>query len=550
MKCKISCSYGDLIDKITILKIKSSKIVDKDALKNVKHELKILESENSLTNKSDELFDELHNVNKRLWILEDLIREKSKKKQFDSSYINIAESIHKTNDKRCELKKSINIKYNSDIIEEKSYNKKNNTMVNYDSNDVVQLEKGKRFYTIGLYNESYSILSSLMDKVIGSTVYDNFYVDLHFAYNNVLRIFNIKDKINDDKLKYIIDNINDLFISLELKEYCKSQYSTECLHNKCYNNNNYINYINYIVGPNINFDNMSFFQKDDIGKTLLTYDGGGIGDKFMFARFLPLLCEKYSNNNIIFFVNDYVTWFFNDCFRNIKNIKIIGYSQSYLIGNYDHHCSLMSLMNYLNISYSDIQFTPMFKNINYKCEEKHLQIINKIKKSKNKTFVFNWKGNPKNTHEQNNRKMELSQAEPLFKIHNINWIVITKDISSEERKILNQHNVDYYGDILDNGNNSFEDSISILKNVDGVFSTDTSLVHLSANLDIQTYVLLTLGCEWRWTKNDKFTRWYPKSVLLRQSKFNDWTSVIDQILHLGCWTSSLTIKNNECYEKM
>ena len=80
--------------------------------------------------------------------------------------------------------------------------------------------------------------------------------------------------------------------------------------------------------------------------------------------------------------------------------------------------------------------------------------------------------------------------------------------------------------------NSYEDSISIIKNVDGVFSTDTSLVHLSANLDIKTYVLLTLGCEWRWTRNDKFTKWYPNTILLRQEKFADWNSVINKILNL------------------
>ena len=530
MKCKISCGFGDVIDKITILKIKSSKIIDKESLKNINHELKTIQDENPLANENDNLFDDLHKVNKKLWVLEDLIRDRSSKKQFDERYINIAESIHKTNDERCRLKKSINLKYNSEIIEEKSYNKQK--YIFPENNDVEKLEKGKKLYTTGLYNESNIILSALIDKFINYTTYDNFYVDLQFAYNNIITIFNIENKINSNKLKYIMDNINDLSISLELKEYCKSQYSTHCLHNKDYNTNIYINYINYITGPNVNLNNMSFFQENDSGKTLLTYDGGGIGDKFMFTRFLPLLCEKYSNNKIIFFVNDYVTWFFYDCFKTIKNLRVIGYSQSQLIGKYDYHCSLMSLMNHLNISYNDIQFTPLFKNINYKCEDKHLQIIDKIRKSNKKTFIFNWKGNVKNPHEKKNRCLELSFAIPLFKIPNINWLVITKDISSKEHQILKKHNVDYYGDILDNGVNSYEDSISIIKNVDGVFSTDTSLVHLSANLDIKTYVLLTLGCEWRWTRNNKFTKWYPNMILLRQDTFADWNSVINKILNL------------------
>ena len=158
MKCKISCGFGDVIDKITILKIKSSKIIDKESLKNINHELKTIQDENPLANENDNLFNDLHKVNKKLWVLEDLIRDKSNKKQFDERYINIAESIHKTNDERCRLKKSINLKYNSEIIEEKSYNKQKDIFPEND--DIEKLEKGKNLYTTGLYNESNIILSN------------------------------------------------------------------------------------------------------------------------------------------------------------------------------------------------------------------------------------------------------------------------------------------------------------------------------------------------------------------------------------------------------
>ena len=116
--------------------------------------------------------------------------------------------------------------------------------------------------------------------------------------------------------------------------------------------------------------------------------------------------------------------------------------------------------------------------------------------------------------------MNLNYAIPLFEQKNINWIVITKDVTQEEKKLLNKYNVKYLGNIIDN-NKTFYDSISIIRNVKGVISTDTSLVHLSANLDVPTYVLLTLGCEWRWTHN-KSTKWYPKLKLFRQKKFGEW----------------------------
>ena len=69
-----------------------------------------------------------------------------------------------------------------------------------------------------------------------------------------------------------------------------------------------------------------------------------------------------------------------------------------------------------------------------------------------------------------------------------------------------------------------------MRNVDGLISTDTSLVHLSANLNVPTYVLLTTGCEWRWTKNDTTTNWYPDSILIRQKNRGNWKSVIDTLV--------------------
>lgn len=526
MQCKISCSFGEIVDKITILRIKSKKITNIQALKNINLELKTIQDENPLTNTKDNLFDKLHKINLKLWILEDIIREKSINKIFDDTYIQIAESIHKTNDERCNIKKLINIKYNSELIEEKSYYKNE---INIDNEDIKNLDKGKRLYTNGDYEESYKILNRLMKKYKNNNIYDNFFVDLIFAYDIIISIFNYSNE-HKNKIEHIIKNLETLDILFELKEYCKKMYATYCLSNKYYTNN-YLNIINYVIGPNINYNNMSFFKENDKNKTLLIYDGGGIGDKFMFSRFIPELCQKYKENKIIFFIDDNIAWFFNDCFKNIENYRCVSYSQPILIGNFDYHCSLLSLMKYLKIDYNDITFSPLLKNINYKYEEKHKKIIENIKNNKNKTFIFNWKGNSQNLHEKYNRRMDLINAIPLFQLPNINWIVITKDITHSENKILKKYKISNYGNILDNGNNCFEDSISIINNVDGVISTDTSLVHLSANLNVKTFVLLTLGCEWRWTRNDKNTNWYPNSILIRQNKFNDWSNVIDELIN-------------------
>ena len=128
LKCSVSCSFGEIIDKITILKIKLSKareINDVACCQNIQTELNILESQNPLAQTSDTLFEQLSDVNTRLWNLEDHIRAKSIKQEFDETYIELAEAIHKTNDKRCQLKRVINTKYGSEIVEEKIYNNLN-----------------------------------------------------------------------------------------------------------------------------------------------------------------------------------------------------------------------------------------------------------------------------------------------------------------------------------------------------------------------------------------------------------------------------------------
>ena len=109
MNCKISCSFGEVVDKVTILKIKQKK-AKSSALQNIENELNLLLKENPMVKHNDPLFDTLSKINNDLWILEDLIREKSNLKEFDSKYIEYAENIHKKNDERYNVKRKINEK--------------------------------------------------------------------------------------------------------------------------------------------------------------------------------------------------------------------------------------------------------------------------------------------------------------------------------------------------------------------------------------------------------------------------------------------------------
>ncbi len=110
-------SIGELFDKITILQIKKEKLL------NVNLELNLLKKivEVNKIDIDDELINELRKINYKLWNIEDKIRIKERLKNFDGEFIEIARSVYIENDKRSALKREINIKYNSNIVEEKSY---------------------------------------------------------------------------------------------------------------------------------------------------------------------------------------------------------------------------------------------------------------------------------------------------------------------------------------------------------------------------------------------------------------------------------------------
>lgn len=116
-------SIGELVDKITILRIKSRRIKDQEKLININNELNQLITIFSKLEIPDILFEfvELEDINRELWDIEDDIREKERSKQFDDEFIKLARAVYITNDKRSEVKKQINLKVGSDLIEEKSY---------------------------------------------------------------------------------------------------------------------------------------------------------------------------------------------------------------------------------------------------------------------------------------------------------------------------------------------------------------------------------------------------------------------------------------------
>lgn len=120
---KVEVSIGELVDKVSILSIKSKKIRDKNKLTNIVKEYDILvkDMEGAGIRLSSPEFKQLEQINLKLWDIEDQIRIKEAGKEFDDQFIALARSVYFTNDERAAIKREINLKYRSGIIEEKEY---------------------------------------------------------------------------------------------------------------------------------------------------------------------------------------------------------------------------------------------------------------------------------------------------------------------------------------------------------------------------------------------------------------------------------------------
>ena len=121
----VPISPGELLDKITILRIKSARMTDEAKLRNVRAELEALEQTWRDSGAAIPAVAEdeaaLQRVNEELWDIEDRIRDKERAKEFDAVFIELARAVYVTNDERARFKKNINVTLGSRLVEEKSY---------------------------------------------------------------------------------------------------------------------------------------------------------------------------------------------------------------------------------------------------------------------------------------------------------------------------------------------------------------------------------------------------------------------------------------------
>jgi len=249
-------------------------------------------------------------------------------------------------------------------------------------------------------------------------------------------------------------------------------------------------------------------------KTILILSEQGIGDIIQFSRYIYLIEKEYSAS-IIIKTDKRIAYLFSK-----SKFKIIFDEKD--IPKYDFYKHLMSLPK---IYYektktfpSQINFIPRDKKIALKWKEK----LNQIKGFK---VGINWQG--RKTYEVDHlRSIPLNYFNDLFNIENINFISLQKGFGLEQIKNFKHKDKLYnFAKEVDNGENVFEDTIGIIKNLDLVITSDTALPHLSSTLGINTWLLLHFVPDWRWNLMTKEFSWYDNLKIYRQEEVNKWDSI-------------------------
>ena len=248
--------------------------------------------------------------------------------------------------------------------------------------------------------------------------------------------------------------------------------------------------------------------EDIIHKNILISDEQGLGDTIQFSRFVIELLKF--TKKITFVVNSKLV----ELLSNLdKNIIVIDY-KSLKNNNFDYHLSLCSLPLFLRIKdISDINYYPIYFNNK-----------NKISFEKNDINIgLSWSGNP-NFYLDEYRSFSFKNFKDILNIKGINFFKLSQNVRTEE--FLDYHS---FSNLFDFGSKSIFEISEVMKELDLVISSDTSIIHLAGILNIKSILLLNYNSDWRWFEDKKKTLWYPSVEIIKQNTFNSWDNVFYEL---------------------
>lgn len=329
-----------------------------------------------------------------------------------------------------------------------------------------------------------------------------------------------------DKAKQLYDDIyqnRHVYFNNEpdLVDFVNSYGHYDLLHGEYMNG--YSNYFSIFGKRKLKYFGKTFWD-GSTDKHVLVYNSGGFGDALMFCRYIDALSKTVKK--VTLFIDDKLYHLFQkSIYANYPNVDIIRES----FGNdfdYDCHCDVMQISYLLGIS-KNHQLVP-YLNIEHVPSTNYWNMI-KTNIPAGINVLFHWHGNRTNNMDKWQRSIPLSNFVSLFELENINWITVQRDHTEEEDIILKSNRVYDLSGSADHGSNAFIDTIDLLRNIDLVITTDTSMAHLCGTLQVKTWCLVTAVPEWRWGLEGTHCPWYPTMRIFRQKDLLDWSPVVKEL---------------------
>jgi ADP-heptose:LPS heptosyltransferase len=246
-----------------------------------------------------------------------------------------------------------------------------------------------------------------------------------------------------------------------------------------------------------------------LDKKILIWQEQGLGDTIQFSRFV-IDINKYSKNTTLV-----VHKKLKDLLSYISPlVRVIEYDLLDLEKEkFDFQLPICSLPKFLKIKkIEDISY--------YKLQLPKKNIRNLDHNILN--IGLAWSGNPNYLHDEY-RSIPFNYFKKILNFNKTNFYKLSKNLRIQELLDYSSYNM------IDLGDKDFSDLSHLVKDLDLVISSDTSIIHLSGILGINSILLLNFNSDWRWFDSYKITPWYPSVRIIKQKKLNDWEYVFDQL---------------------
>lgn len=277
------------------------------------------------------------------------------------------------------------------------------------------------------------------------------------------------------------------------------------------------------IKPLYNLNN-NLWDGNFLDGTLLVWSEQGIGDHLFFGRMIQRI-KDYAKN-IIFSVDKRLLQLFKDFLLslNINNIEVIEHNKNNLLSNFDKHIPAGSLGKFFANSDEEIL---KFSAKSFFINTKYKKIDDFLCKFKGPKIGLSWKSLNRN---EKHRNIPLEKFISIFINKNFNLINLQFGKTDEEIfKICQDFGVkiNNFKDI-DNLNNINELSY-LINSLDLVITIQNTTAHLSLGFQKKTFVLLPTNSRWHWGVSGERTIWYPTAQIFRQSKYNHWEDVLNNV---------------------